>query len=578
MRLVNSISKGKRRVYDIEVDEVHNFYANGLNVHNCATDGGVSVIKDDGTVVDITNSNASYTNAKKVIFNSLGGVTMSIGGNDQWIYVFDALASSDNVITYNGGTASVLNPISYFTHTNNWSSDFRSAYNKLWYNNETTGLVDGVRAISRQGVQLYDVTSSTEPLHAFINTDFNTGYQVGNSKAVLLADVDTTNAVATELNPTLDFSTHTPDAGQTVIVANGTALDIIDTDGTNRWARSTTQTLISGQQYVVTLTGSGTGMGVAIYLGGGQFGTGYVWNGSWYFRASYTGNTTIDILRYSGHTGTGTITGLSVKLVESDRSSFAKGLDINGTITKTAVATGADLVAYSGFSASNYLEQPYNSDLDFGTGDFSIMGWLLSSNTSDREYILERNSSGGGATKIAVVREYTGKFQLHVGGDMIDTSSASYTSGNYHFAMIRRSGVGYIYINGVLDGSGSMADSVTDTDATTTVGIDWAKSASGWYSRDPIALLRVSATAPTASQILEIYNAEKPLFQENAKATLNGTSDAVQCLAYDDSTELLHVGTSGGRSTFQGLRRVDETATNTTEISAQGGMIIEETA
>ena len=56
------------------------------------------------------------------------------------------------------------------------------------------------------------------------------------------------------------------------------------------------------------------------------------------------------------------------------------GLQVFGTVTKTAVATGADLVAYSGFSASNYLEQPYNSDLDFGTGDFSFMVWL---NTPD---------------------------------------------------------------------------------------------------------------------------------------------------------------------------------------------------
>ena len=43
---------------------------------------------------------------------------------------------------------------------------------------------------------------------------------------------------------------------------------------------------------------------------------------------------------------------------------------VYGTVTNSPVATGADLVAYSGFSASNYLEQPYNSDLDFGTGDF----------------------------------------------------------------------------------------------------------------------------------------------------------------------------------------------------------------
>ena len=75
----------------------------------------------------------------------------------------------------------------------------------------------------------------------------------------------------------------------------------------------------------------------------------------------------------------------------------------------------------------------------------------------------------------------------------------------------------------------------------------------------------------------KMYNDEKHLFQENAKATLYGSSDAVTALAYDDDTELLHVGTSAGRSVFQGLNRVD----NTTDavgaaISASNGFIVEE--
>jgi hypothetical protein len=45
---------------------------------------------------------------------------------------------------------------------------------------------------------------------------------------------------------------------------------------------------------------------------------------------------------------------------------------------------------------------------------------------------------------------------------------------------------------------------------------------------------------------------------------------------YDDSTDLLHVGTSNGRSVFKGLRRVEQTVNNTTEIAAQGGLIVEE--
>jgi hypothetical protein len=139
----------------------------------------------------------------------------------------------------------------------------------------------------------------------------------------------------------------------------------------------------------------------------------------------------------------------------------------------------------------------------------------------------------------------------------------------------RRGGIAYIYINGEQDASVANTVNLTSTSAELFVGVRHSliNPIDG-----SIALLRISATAPSADQIKEIYEAEKPLFQENAKCTLNGSSDAVTALAYDDDTELLHVGTSGGRSTFQGLRRVDETSTSTTEIAAQGGLILEETS
>ena len=92
-----------------------------------------------------------------------------------------------------------------------------------------------------------------------------------------------------------------------------------------------------------------------------------------------------------------------------------------------------------------------------------------------------------------------------------------------------------------------------------------------------ISLVRVTGTSPTAEQIAKMYNDEKHLFQENAKATLYGTSDAVTALAYDDDTNLLHAGTSAGRSDFQGLRRINNTTRAiTTAISAVDGFIVEE--
>ena len=36
----------------------------------------------------------------------------------------------------------------------------------------------------------------------------------------------------------------------------------------------------------------------------------------------------------------------------------------------------SQLVAYSGFSAANYIQEPYSADLDYGTGEFSLAAWV----------------------------------------------------------------------------------------------------------------------------------------------------------------------------------------------------------
>lgn len=36
----------------------------------------------------------------------------------------------------------------------------------------------------------------------------------------------------------------------------------------------------------------------------------------------------------------------------------------------------SQLVAYSGFSATNYIQEPYSADLDFGTGEWSVWAWV----------------------------------------------------------------------------------------------------------------------------------------------------------------------------------------------------------
>jgi hypothetical protein len=404
----------------------------------------------------------------------------------------------------------------------------------------------------------------------------------GDIKGAWLSDTDTTNVVGGELVSNGTFDTDTTGwtnlAVGTVTVTSGVVrvTRAGNQDPTIYQAFSTVvgETYTVSSQHVSTTAVSTTrilsGTGSGTILADSGF-TSVAGIKSVTFVAT---TTTTSILLICGTSVDGQYAewdNISVKLADADRSVNNNGLQVNGTITKTAVATGADLVAYSGFSASNYLEQPYNSDLDFGTGDFSVMGWVKSSTTG---YVFNRNDAESAAPIFDIyLSSTTVRYRL---GSVINTDIAHSFSEWTFVCFTRTSNAVGMYVNGQLKASSTATTNLTNVGATTFFGRRNGGGAE--LTGGSLALLRISATAPTAAQIKEIYEAEKPLFQENAKATLNGTSDAVQCLAYDDSTELLHVGTSGGRSTFQGLRRVDETATNTTEISAQGGMIIEETA
>jgi len=231
------------------------------------------------------------------------------------------------------------------------------------------------------------------------------------------------------------------------------------------------------------------------------------------------------------------------------------------------VATGADLVAYSGFSAANYLEQPYNSDLDFGTGDFCVMGWV---NTADTNGLIM------GRANVCSLGVGLGRTLWSIVGGDVRLMAGVLPENTWTFVCaIRRSGILTHCINGAIVGSVADSNDASDPAAVLRVGYDGGIN---FLDLDgSLALWRISATAPTAEQIAKMYNDEKVLFQENAQATLYGTSDAVTALAHDSDTNLLHVGTSAGRSVFQGLRRVSNTTTAVgTAISASGGMVVDE--
>ena len=220
--------------------------------------------------------------------------------------------------------------------------------------------------------------------------------------------------------------------------------------------------------------------------------------------------------------------------------------------------------------------------MNFGTGDFSVTGWAKVS-TNDESHPLFGHGNAGSNDGFLMGLDSVG-FNVGILGMGSFTSSyttaPAYIPGQWiQVCYARRGGTNYAYMNGVLEATWAGGLATTNFTTQWSNPITTLGKRAGTDSYMPngsLALWRISGTAPTTEQVKDIYEAEKFLFQENAKCTLNGSSDAVTDVSYDDSTELLHIGTSGGRSSFKGLRRVEENTNAITELDAQGGIIVEQ--
>ncbi len=420
---------------------------------------------------------------------------------------------------------------------------------------------------------------------AYTASDYATGHMVGDIKLATLSDTDDTDVTGSELvtNGTFDSDTSGWSAvNSTLSLSSGAMRVTISTSGLAYAYQAITT--VAGKTYTATMSipasnNPGNNYGFRIGTSVGANDLGQDWTGSPDASATLTftatGTTTYVHAALSYTAGQwAEFDNISVRLAEEDRSVNGNGLQVFGTVTKSAVATGADLMAYSGFSGSNYLMQPYNSDLDF-TGDFCWNLWYYHVAVSQGEYIVFRAPFGNGTPKTEIFVNTDNTLGIYVNDLGAIYTPAAAVNTWHHLVATRKNGTIRLYFNGKEVASGASTADLTNTNAIMAIGIRTTGGYNGITGK--VALLRASATAPSAEQIKKIYNDEKHLFQENAKATLYGSSDAVTALAYDDDTELLHTGTSAGRSVFQGLRRID----NTTDavgaaISASNGMVAED--
>ena len=557
-----------------------------------ATDGGVSVIKDNGTVVDLYRSVAGTEYVHQVAFNKDNSLFFSWGttnGQERHLSYYETIPSSDDIeITDNYYPSANMGSTAFGTNGTgivaNNGTDFAGSSDKTW--------------LSRLMHTKESASNNTSSV-AFITSSYNTGWMTGDIKLATLSDTDAAdNSREYITNGTFDSdaSGWSVTSGASITASSGVAT--VTSSGSSIWsgAYQGITGLEVGKTYIATadiITSSDWGS-FSFSNGGGsavKYGSYSSWNGGSTFPlkavAYFVATTTSAVLAIDSlNTTAATVTqidNITVREAEVDRSVNAKPLQVFGTVKKTPVASGADLVAYSGFSTSNYLQQPYNSSLHAGTGGYSVMVWAK---TTELGHIACRGTADNDESMRIYLDDtnYGIYFDYGVGSpycyltNSADRSTALNGQWNHIVVHVSAGGPGRIYMNGkemaTTVAGNALSTFNNDTDYKLNIGVGYGGSSPFPGS---ISLFRYSLTIPSAEQIKKIYEDEKVLFQENAQATLYGSSDAVTALAYDDTTELLHVGTSNGRSVFQGLRRID----NTTDavgaaISASNGMVAED--
>ena len=426
----------------------------------------------------------------------------------------------------------------------------------------------------------------TKGMLAAITSEYNTGWMVGDTKFCALCSTDTSDLVGSaELvrngeqwvgaiaNTAPNEWSKAGELTQYAVTEEGT----LRVERNNEGGLNTQQSISTeaGKSYVISFDLIDDGGG-NILVATTRPTTTRTFSGTG--KKSFTFNadddlTTIGFRGSSSSTQIIEIDNFSVLVADFDQSALQNGLIVNGAIERPPVAAGSDLVAYSGFSSDNYLEQPYNADLDFGAGDFSVMAWVKAGSTSTTT-IVERSGLLDGFEFYKNTISANAYLSVRIGGQLVSATKGSISGDEWHHVMFKKeSGIVSIYHNGGLVHEGANTGDVVPVPSPLFIG--YSPSKPRVHELEGIALVKISGAAPSAEQIAKIYNDEKRMFKEGAQSTLYGSSDAVLAIDHDDITGTLHAGTSDGRSEFDGLVRVNNTTDSTSVISAHDGLVVE---
>ena len=207
------------------------------------------------------------------------------------------------------------------------------------------------------------------------------------------------------------------------------------------------------------------------------------------------------------------------------------------------VATGAEMNVWDGFAHARYLDIPYDSSFDFGTGDFTFAFWY--SMVSTPLAVVYSRGDGTQSTTNDLFRialTSVGGWQIHAydsSGNIQQSFHANVFNAltpdldTFYHQVITRSGSDiHLYTNGIhrqtisnvtfsIGGSTQPITRIGHVAGNLNVTNSWG-AGSGHLS-----MFRASRSSVSAEQVRFMYDSEKHLFKQNAACTL---VDGRECL------------------------------------------------
>ncbi len=568
-----------------------------------ATHLGTTIVRGNGVYEGETAVDIVYTSGKDTQYvdfrKSDNALVMSMNANSIYVHVIYEIPTSNKTGSHYYQKEGIDDEFYRTASSSNWNQS-------LWIEGGSPASTGSVCRIANNviagngGINVIapNRQDHTGGMVAEISHSYNSGYMFSDHRGAFLADTVSTNITATTVTSNWATAGSWNYQSQKITLASDGAggINITHADGGGSYVYSYLQFTVeadtdymiqvdftaynSGDLEVVPAPYNSNNERINLHAvpglsKGGQFGSG--------------SNTTLYLMINHNSTSTTTIKDVVVQKITdgvSDRSKSNKDLLVVGTINRAPVAAGAELVSYQPADSNSYLEGMKSTSSLGLSMNFSNAWYMMFWYNTHGKMSLENYSTSSYNNTILMISISDAGFYLRgdVGTVNLESSPFGNTEGwNQVVTVYNGSDSLSVYKNSNLVATRSM--SVSNQDARVILFAN-SYNGNGGSEGTPnysvatnakMALARIGHGIPSQEFVTKMYQDELGLFQENAKCTLYGTSSAVTGLAYDDKTNVIHAGTSSGRSQFQGLTRINNTTTAvTTAISVSNELVAEQ--